>query len=71
MLVERMVSYCDFTDRKYQSPVKGAAVISCSATGHYCEVTWMGPEYIASSGSEPITYEQAKQQIGNTGKLDF
>ena len=59
MYVERNVPECDFTDTKYEKSVPGCAALARGATGRWCEVMWMGPEYMAENDIKPMTYEEA------------
>jgi hypothetical protein len=63
MYIKKMVPECDFTGKKYDPPVMGAAAIARGHSGRWCEVMWMGPEYLAESGITPIYPEQAQQYI--------
>lgn len=63
MLIVKKVPECDFTDRKYDHPVDGAAVIARGATGRWCEVMWMGPEFLAEANQQPIAAQDAREYI--------
>ena len=41
-----LVNECDYTERKYNSYINGAWIVAQSATGRYCAVMYVGPEYI-------------------------
>jgi hypothetical protein len=72
MFVERLVSVCDLTDAVYNEPTKGAAVITQGATGRWCEVLWVGPEYLAANASRIHTYEEAVERATELGgTIDF
>lgn len=71
MIINAKVTHCDFTDRRYDRPVDGAACLAQGATGRWCEVLWIGPEHVAEAGVKTITREEAIQQIGNNGTIDF
>jgi hypothetical protein len=67
MYVETYVPECDFTKRKYDSVVKGAAAVAQGATGRWCEVMWVGPEYIAEKGLTVISREEAYARVEKEG----
>lgn len=71
MIIRRKVTHCDFTNRSYEQPVDGAACIAQGATGRWCEVLWMGPEALETTQSKTISREEAIQQIGLNGYVDF
>jgi hypothetical protein len=73
MFVEKYITECDFTERKYETPVLGAAVVARGATGRYCEVIHAGPEFLKEKGVVVVPYDQAVievQALGN-GFVDF
>ena len=51
MFLEELVSSCDFTDRVYNPPVKGAWAIARGASGRWCCVMYAGPEWLAESNA--------------------
>jgi hypothetical protein len=59
MYVSAYVPECDITGVKYPSDVKGAYAVARGATGRYCAVLYVGPEYIAERGLVVKTYEEA------------
>lgn len=63
MLMSAMVRECDFTDRKYDDYVKGGWYLAQGATGRYCAVMYVGPEYIEENGLEPISREEAEARV--------
>ena len=67
MYVETWVDSCDITKVKYPSVVKGAAAVAQGATGRYCEVIWIGPEYIAERGLTVHTREEAYAIVEKEG----
>lgn len=69
MLVEGLVTECDFTDVNYGSEVQGAWVIAQGATGRWCTVMHAGPEYIRDNNlkNQVLTVEQAYRQIDLKG----
>lgn len=73
MLIASLVSECDFTDTKYATPVMGAHVLAQGATGRWCCVMWMGPEYLALTTQEVISREEAVRLAlaSENGSIDF
>ena len=67
MYVETWVDSCDITKVKYPSVVKGAAAVAQGATGRYCEVIWIGPEYIAERGLTVLSREEAYAIVKKEG----
>jgi lipocalin len=67
MYVETWVDSCDITKVKYPSVVKGAAAVAQGATGRYCEVIWIGPEYIAERGLTVLSREEAYAIVEKEG----
>jgi len=67
MYVETWVDSCDITKRNYDSVVLGAAAVAQGATGRYCEVIWIGPEYIAERGLTVHTREEAYAIVEKEG----
>ena len=67
MLMQAMIDECDFTDRKYDTPVEGAWLILQGATGRWCPVMYAGPEYLADSKQPVLTYEEVMAEIENKG----
>lgn len=67
MYVETYVPCCDLTKRKYDGAVKGAAAVAQGATGRWCEVIWIGPEYIAEKGLTVISREEAYARVEKEG----
>ena len=67
MYVETWVDSRDITKVKYPSVVKGAAAVAQGATGRYCEVIWIGPEYIAERGLTVHTREEAYAIVKKEG----
>ena len=67
MYVQAMVRECDFSDRKYDSPVMGAIVVSRGASGRYCPVMFVGPEILAQHNCVPLTEQEAYSKIAMAG----
>ena len=67
MFVESYVPECDFTKTVYLSDVKGAYAVARGATGRYCAVMYVGPEYIAEKGLTVISREEAFDLIEKEG----
>jgi hypothetical protein len=67
MYVETYVPCCDLTKRKYDGAVKGAAAVAQGATGRWCEVIWVGPEYIAEKGLKVLSREEAYAIVEKEG----
>jgi hypothetical protein len=67
MYVQAMVRECDFSDRKYNSPVMGAMVVSRGASGRYCPVMFVGPEILAQHNCVPLTEQEAYSKIAMAG----
>lgn len=63
MYVKAMVTECDFTERKYPVPVQGAWIVAQGATGRWCPVMYVGPEYLATASIRPISIQQAYDEI--------
>lgn len=59
MYVKRHITECDFSDRKYDESVPGCAALARGASGRWCEVMHMGPEYMAEQNITPMEYEEA------------
>ena len=67
MLIHAMVSECDLKGIKYDAPVQGAWVISQGATGRWCPVLYVGPEFLAGRKEQPITREEALARVEQEG----
>jgi hypothetical protein len=67
MYVETWVTTCDFTNTDYDNVVKGAAAVCQGATGRWCEVMHVGPEYIAEKGLVVKTREEAYALVEKEG----
>jgi hypothetical protein len=67
MYVQAMVRECDFSNRKYDSPVMGAMVVSRGASGRYCPVMFVGPEILAQHNCVPLTEQEAYSKIAMAG----
>ncbi len=71
MMIASKGTVCDFTDRKYDSPVEGIGFIARGETGRHCVVMWCGPEYAAEKGYVPIPYNEAVAKAELNGWADF
>lgn len=72
MFVEAFVPSCDINSIDYPKPVKGAYALAQGATGRWCCVMYVGPEYLEENSVEVLTREQAEarcEAIG--GEIDF
>ena len=69
MLVEGLVNECDFSGMSYQGTVQGAWLVVQGATGRWCTVMHVGPEYLRSNNllREVLTIEQAERQVDLKG----
>ena len=63
MYIKMMVSECDYTDRKYEAPVEGAGILVRGASGRWCIVMWVGPEYLKETNTNVILPEEALREI--------
>jgi len=68
MFVQETVTECDATGQKYDKPVKGAHCIAQGASGRFCCVLHVGPEYLTAHEIVPITREAAIDEALNTLK---
>jgi hypothetical protein len=73
MMIARKDTRCDFSNRNYDTPVMGVAMIAQGATGRWCEVLWCGPEEAAAAGYDKnvISYEEAVAKAEASGYVDF
>jgi hypothetical protein len=63
---------CDFTNKRYKRPVQGAGVVARGATGRWCVVMWIGPEYLEKCGITPMEYHDACKYVEQRdGYVDF
>lgn len=72
MFVEAFVPSCDITDTVYAKPVKGAYALAQGATGRWCCVMYVGPEYLEEKSIKVLTRDEAEakcEAIG--GEIDF
>jgi len=69
MFVEGLVKECDFTDTRYESAVSGAWIVVQGATGRWCTVMHVGPEYLRENNLEGnvLTVEQAEREVEREG----
>ncbi len=70
MYIELMVTECDITERQYNNPVKGAGIVARGATGRWCVVLWVGPEYLEEMDIKAIAPEEAREQLKKSHPLD-
>ena len=63
MMIHGKVPECDFTGRVYETPVWGAHLLAQGATGRWCPVMYMGPEYMKETEEEVITASEAERKI--------
>lgn len=65
MLVKGLVNECDFTQRRYEAPVQGAWMVAQGATGRWCAVMHVGPEYLHDNNlfDSILTMKQAERQV--------
>lgn len=69
-----MVTTCDLRTIDYDEPVEGAHIIARGATGRWCCVMWVGPEYLDENDIKTITRGEAEEfVIGCDGEhaIDF
>lgn len=72
MFVQALVPNCDFEDIQYEQPVKGAWAVAQGATGRWCCVMYVGPEWLEKSGQKVLTYDEAVAQAERLGgEIDF
>lgn len=72
MFVEMMVPCCDVTETSYRGTVMGAGALAQGATGRWCVVMYLGPEYIREHGIVPLSYEDAVALcMKRGGEIDF
>lgn len=69
MLLEGLVNECDFSGVDYQGPVQGAWVIAQGATGRWCAVMFVGPEYLRDNNllGDVLTLTQVERQVDLEG----
>jgi hypothetical protein len=63
MFMKAMVPMCDLTGAEYRAPVEGAWVISKGASGRFCCVLYVGPEWLRDNGHEAMTREEVESII--------
>ena len=71
MYVAMMVTECDMTGTKYDEPVLGAWAIARSATGRYCCVMYVGPEWLGDTVTMSLTAAYAEIARRGDGIADF
>ena len=67
MIIARLVTECDFTERKYNPAIMGAAYITKSAIGDWCEIMHAGPEFLEANQSKVLSYDEAIALIESEG----
>ena len=67
MYVRESVTECDITGKKYEACVEGAHAVAQGATGRWCCVMYIGPEYIAERGLVTISRDEAYAEIEKKG----
>lgn len=63
MYMHEMVPECDYTQVRYDKPVAGAWILAQGATGRYCAVMFVGPEWLAEHDINPISREEAEARV--------
>lgn len=72
MYIKQMVRECDYTGRKYATPVEGAGALAQGATGRMCVVMHVGPEFISEYNITLMSEEEAEAWAKeNNGWLDI
>jgi len=61
MYVKSLVSECDFINKCYSKPVEGADLLCQGATGRWCCVMTVGPEWLTENKPTVISYEDARE----------
>jgi len=67
MIIKKMVTECDLTNKHYENEVQGGAVIAEGADGKWAEVLHVGPEEIEKRGESPVSLEEALVKIEESG----
>lgn len=67
MYVRESVPECDITGKKYEANVQGAYAVAQGATGRWCCVMYIGPEYLAERGLPTISRDEAYALIEKQG----
>lgn len=62
MYVDAMVTECDFNNKTYNNPVRGAEVLAQGATGRWCAVLVCGPEFLKNKSIIPKSRKEAVNQ---------
>lgn len=67
MYIEALVNECDFTGNKYDILRSGAWAVAQGATGRWCVVMYVGPEFLAENHIKPISIQEAYTKIEGSG----
>ena len=62
-----LVTECDCMSIEYDKPVMGAYVIAPGATGRWCCVMFVGPEFLKSENITPTDINQLREEVNNLG----
>ena len=65
--MQRVVNFCDGTQRTYSSPQKGAVMLKEGRNGDWKIESYVGPEYIQQHGIQPMSEEKVKILIEQKG----
>lgn len=72
MFVQALVTECDFNGIRYDAPVEGAWAVAQGATGRWCAVMFVGPEWLKKSGQKVLSYDEAVETAERLGgEIDF
>ncbi len=67
MYMKAKVSECDYTGKTYPELVEGAYVLAQGATGRWCPVMFVGPEWLTKHKPEILTEEQVEKELITLG----
>ena len=68
MYVEMMITECDFTEKRYNGATMGAGVLAQGATGRWCVVMTVGPDYIKKHDVKVLSRKEAEVECLNVLK---
>lgn len=72
MFVSAKVPSCDFTGTEYGKLVDGAYAIAQGATGRWCAVLYVGPEWLAENNAKVEDYDEVVSRMEAEGQIvDF
>lgn len=72
MFVSAKVPSCDFTNTEYGKLVDGAYAIAQGATGRWCAVLYVGPEWLAENNVKVEDYDEVVSRMEAEGQwIDF